>query len=313
MIQQHWLLVQQIAPLQQTLSTLQNAVGTGEGAGLQSVDARARLIMGQDYPMLDDGQVWPMSCRNNYFAIAALQVQVQALADTLTARFAEFAPRLDLVQTQLTSVQAQQRADELADQALQAYAQATDAKATEAQARAAEALAKTQLNTAAEASLAAQLGKDEQAIAEARARAEAAFALATSATNTAAAAGTQSANAQASATQAISTAAGAQTTATAAQAAVVALAARTRTKRISTPGMAVGATATIKVTWDTPFADSNYTLSAPALVGGTLLGLAASITAQTAADCTVQIKNVLGLVIAAGAGILEVTAVHDAV
>lgn len=76
-----------------------------------------------------------------------------------------------------------------------------------------------------------------------------------------------------------------------------------------TPALALGATVTLDVAWDTPLADANYGVFV-SMVGGSLLGLGATVTAQTATGCTIKIKNTLGLVLLAGAGTLEAFAYH---
>ncbi|TVT43125.1 hypothetical protein FNT36_03260 [Hymenobacter setariae] len=373
-------LQQAVAPIQTSVAGLQTVVGTNESGVPVNIDDRFRVALGQDFPVLPEGQTWPMSSRSNYFAIQLLKAQFATLNETVNNTFPALSLRLEQTESALAALQAQQDADDLAEVAQDAYAQQTralalaaDAKAVAAQAtadaakaanlltdaKAAAALsaaavadgkavavqAKADADATATALLQARLTTDEAAIAAAQAKAEQALAaaqaaqttantaqakadadakaaadaqltanqalaLATTASNTAASAQTAATNAQASATTAINNAAAAQTTATAAQAATTALAAKFREKRVPTNQMALGATITQVVTWDTPFSDDKYSPIAE-LTGSGVLGLRADVLSWTAATVTVQIKNTLGLVLVAGAGTLIITAKHD--
>ncbi|WP_324671030.1 hypothetical protein [Hymenobacter sp. GOD-10R] len=257
----------------------------------------------------------------NELATQALEVRAAAddLADAALLAYAQ------ATEAKATATQLALEANTLADAQDRAYAQATQSQVAALAAAQdllkAQATANTQaIATAQAAANAAQAKADADEVLAKAAQVKAEQAL------TAAQAAQASANtAQASATTAISnaasaataasaaqsTATAAQTSATAAQTAVAALADRFRSKRISTPAMLIGAEATINVVWDKPFTDNLYTMNKPELVGGSILGLAAQVTAHTAAGCTVKIKNTLGLQLAAGAATLEITALHD--
>ena len=269
--------------LQNTVGALQTAVVPEENGVPAKVDNRLRVMMGQDFPLLPEGQDWEMNIRRNYFAIKGLGTALAALSESVTARFAELGPAVALALSTAQAAQADVEANELVDIAQAAELHAVEAKAVAAQTKADAAQALASGNTVAIS--AAQTKADA-----AQAKAEAA---------------------QAQATAAIAAAAAAQAQATAASTATTALAGRIRTKRVATPAMAIGGTATMNVVWETPFPDNLYTMSAPALVSGSLLGLAATVTAHSPTGCTVQIKNTLGLVLLAGAGTLELNAIHD--
>lgn len=84
-----------------------------------------------------------------------------------------------------------------------------------------------------------------------------------------------------------------------------------RTKRMATPAALIGATMTISVVWDIPFADANYTFTGVNLIGPSFLGLRPNVTAFTKDGCTVQVQNTLGLALVAAAGGLHISAIHD--
>ncbi|GAB2865893.1 hypothetical protein [Hymenobacter ruber] len=83
-----------------------------------------------------------------------------------------------------------------------------------------------------------------------------------------------------------------------------------RTKRVATPAMLISANPVITAAWDTPFADTNYTIQATLESANSgLLGLIPTVTAKTATGCTVTLKVLIAL--AAGQGTIHLFALHD--
>jgi hypothetical protein len=340
------------APLATTIDQLQTAVGTTEAGSLATVDERAQLIMGQNYPTLEEGEVWPMSCRSNYFAIQLLKGQLAPVIEFVAATDPTLGLRLRIVEADVSRLESQQAADELALASLRAYAEQTHqlAVATEAglaaeklenvaQAARLDALDKQQAadrldiaalqlaQAATEAKATAALSgveadrllaqaadaKANQALADAataKGLAQAAQAKADTASTSAAEAKGLAQTAQAKGEAAQASATTAINNAAAAQAAATAAGARLRTKRVPTVAMPLSGTVTQVITWDVAFPDANYN-ALPELEGSGLLNQMASVTARTPTTCTVQIKNTLGLLLAAGAGTLTLTALHD--
>lgn len=80
------------------------------------------------------------------------------------------------------------------------------------------------------------------------------------------------------------------------------------TKRVSVPSLLAGLSTSVVVTFDTPFPDTNFTVSANPDAGGLSILTVQDITSKTASACTFLVKNV-GLSTVAGA--LNVIAIGD--
>ena len=75
------------------------------------------------------------------------------------------------------------------------------------------------------------------------------------------------------------------------------------------PPLALLGVATRNVTWQTPFADANYTVAVTQIGGsGITMNLQIQVTGKTAAGCAIQVTAAAAL--SAGAS-LDVTATHD--
>jgi hypothetical protein len=254
----------------------------------------------------------PQSLNGLRAALFALLTRQAMLEQFVTAKFADMAPRLALAEQTVASTQAQGTATA----ALAAFLDAKDALQDAAiQANALDTLA-LQKRAAAEelalATLQARATADEALITATKDKADAAQFEATMAKGAAAAAQQKAEAAAAATTTAKAAADAAQATASTAQAGLATLTGRFRTKRLSTPAVAIGGTMKIDVTWDVPFPDDKYNAVAE-FEGLGLLGLTAVVTNRTATGCTVVSKNVLGLQLLAGAGMVTVTAIHDQV
>lgn len=293
----------EVQPLSTTIGVLQAVVAPGEPGMPPTIDERLLAlrtgITGQDTLIGPGMQNRTSALRLNAIEpqLTALTATVTALSNVVTARFADLGPRLSVAEAAVIAVQARVTAEEQATVAQQAKNTANDLAD-------AARVAHDVSQDAQLALLTSRATDNETKIIAAQAKADAAKADAAAAINAAA-------TAAANATAAQTAAAAAQAAAATAQTAAATQAARARTKLVPTPGMALGATATLNVVWDTPFPDAVYAVI-PALVGGSLLGLGATVTAQTAAGCTVQIKNTLGLVLLAGAGTLDLFAYRAA-
>lgn len=280
-----------------------------------AADATAEAVQGNITPQPGDPEAPPRTLSDLFrwvsAAVLAPMLQQQQLLGIMSVKFADLGPRLALAETALASSQAQASAQAAQLQFLDAKATLT-ASATDANALAITALQTRQgAGEAAQALLAARLTTEDAAIAAAQATATAAQFAASQAQ---AGAATAQAKADADATLALAAQAAAEAakaTATQALAASTALAARFRTKRMVTPGVALGGTMSMAIVWDVPFADDKYNAVAE-FEGLALLGLTAVVTNRTATGCTVTSKNVLGLQLLAGAGTVTVTAIHDA-
>jgi hypothetical protein len=275
-----------------------------------AIDRAIKPLVGpDDAPGMDD---MPKSMNGLRAALFALTCRLDSMEQLHAARFADYGPRLELAERTVASTQAQGTATatratflETKDSLIEAaiHAHSLDIAAVQRQVVADE------LATAA---LQARATKDEALLATAQAKADAAQADANALKTTAAAAQARL-DAVATATTAAQTQAdAAQLTAATAQTGLTALAARFRTKRVATTPVAVGGTMKIDVVWDVPFADDKYN-AVPEFEGLALLGLVGTITNRTATGCTVSAKNILGLALLAGAGMVTVTAIHDQV
>lgn len=71
--------------------------------------------------------------------------------------------------------------------------------------------------------------------------------------------------------------------------------------------IAAGATATINITWATPFVDTNYWVG----VSSNNAGVTGAITAKATTGCTVTIRNNSTASVAASGVTVEVCAIHD--
>ena len=237
-------------------------------------------------------------------SLAALAARLLAVENSFAsfqglvqAKFTDLSPRLALAESTLASTQAALAANTAADLLRDAKDNLTesairanelDIAALKLQATADEAKLTATASAAAAAQATATFARNEAANAQTKAEADATLALAAKAAADAA-----------------------QATASQAQAALTTLAARFRTKRLPTPQVGIGGTMTFAVVWDTPFADDKYN-AVPEFEGLALLGLEGTVSNRTATGCTVTCKNVLGLALAAGAGTLTITAIHDA-
>lgn len=79
------------------------------------------------------------------------------------------------------------------------------------------------------------------------------------------------------------------------------------TKRVATGNILAGLTNPITVTFDTPFPDTNFTLSC-SMEGAASVFLLDSITSKLAGGCVVGVKNIS---IGTNSGTLHVTAIAD--
>lgn len=85
---------------------------------------------------------------------------------------------------------------------------------------------------------------------------------------------------------------------------------RVRTKRgVSTGSIAGGAEATVTITWDTAFADTNYTAVVSASANLNAAPQVERILTKTASAITVRVKNEDA--VNAQTGTLEAIAIHD--
>jgi hypothetical protein len=289
---------QQSAPLVPLPQQIAELVGTDtpEADGLPTsiggLRALIRTMLGQQ--QMPTGQ-WPMSMNRSATRlnlleprvdtqaqdVAVLRAQVATLTDLLGSTRADLLPRLALAEASLLTNTANDAAEAAKQEQVRLKTVALESK-----------------QTATDTTLAlvqTRLTQDEAAIAQAQATATAAKAKA-DADETAAAVA-----------QAIAIAA--RDTANANQVALNALNARFRLKRLPIPAIGIGATGTLNVVWDTPFADDNYNAVAQ-VEGVALLGLAADVTARTKDGCTVQLKNGLGIGITLASATVSITATH---
>lgn len=275
-----------------------------------AIDQAIKPLVGPDNsPGIDD---MPKSMNGLRATLFALTCRLDSMEQLNAARFADYAPRLELAERTVASTQAQGAATatrasflETKDSLIEAaiHANSLDIAALQRQAVAAE------LATAA---LQARATKDEALLATAQAKADAAQADANVLKMTAAAAQARLDTVATAAATAQTQADAAQLTAATAQTGLTALAARFRTKRVATTAVLATGTMKIDVVWDVPFADDKYN-AVPEFEGLALLGLVGTITNRTATGCTVSAKNILGLALLAGAGMVTVTAIHDQV
>jgi hypothetical protein len=285
----------------------------GQSAPVETVDARLAdlrvSITGQTTPPPKTG--WAMSNNRSANRLNALEPKVEAMFDVLVE---QHGPQILLALAQAqearaaaAAVAADLAANTLADEAQTAWIELVDAKATATKAELALVKADTAANKAA-------LAAAQSATTAAQTKADSAQAKAEAAQSKADAASTAAAAAQANAATAISNAAAANTEAQAAKAqalatqtALTAFIARFRIKRQATPAMLLGATATVVVPWDVPYADAAYTTQLT--IEGT--GLQIKYKSHTKNDVTVEISNLLGLNLLAGAGTINAQALHD--
>ena len=264
-------------------------------ADMGGLRALLRTMLGQ--PQVPTGTDWPMSANRSAKRLTDLEQQFAAFQSLVLAKFTDLTPRLALAEATLASAQAGLAANTAAD----LLRDAKDSLIESA----------TQANALDIAALKLQVAADEAKLTATASAAAAAQFTATAARNEAA---TAQQKADADATAALAAAAkadAAQATANQAQAGLTALAARFRTKQLPTPAVAIGGTMTMNVVWDTPFADDKYN-AVPEFEGLSVLGLTAVVTNRTATGCTVTSKNVLGLALLAGAGLVTITAIHAA-
>lgn len=84
---------------------------------------------------------------------------------------------------------------------------------------------------------------------------------------------------------------------------------RLRAQRVSTGSVGASGMAVVTVTWDTPFADANYSVAVSVLDTPANESLQiAKIESQTAAAITVRVKNVS---LGARTGTLHAIGIHD--
>ncbi|MDF7810689.1 hypothetical protein [Hymenobacter sp. YC55] len=271
------------------------------------------------------GIAWRMSNNQSARRLDALEPTVAAMFEVLTE---QMGPQMLLLAAQAQETQATVEAEQvkleantLADQAKDAWLALINATATQAKADAAVAKAEA---TAAKSATTAQAlalsaAQTETATAKAKAdaaqlkadaamtKAEAAQALAASATATAATAQASAATAINNAAAASSQATAAQTTATAAQTNLDAFKERFRSKRQTTPPIAVGGTVLVTVQWDKPFADDKYNTFL--MIEGA--GQTIKYKSHTKEAVVGEVSNLLGLNVLAGAGIINAQALHD--
>lgn len=253
------------------------------------VAATTALVQVQDIlvnvagqPNLPGTSDWRMSCRKNALRLDAVEPDLALVKSQVAALLVgDLDPRLALVEAGQRRLVADLNANTLSDQAAAAREVARDLKLAAAQA----SLDALNLKAIAGDQASAEI---KAAAARAQATAEAAQAKADTATQAAATARDQ--------------AIAARDQAVAAGVAVTSLAARIKTGSVTVPQIGLGTTITVKLTWATPFPTAVYT-AVPAAQGLALLGLSADVISQTAADVTIQIKNVLGLAIAAGGSV----------
>lgn len=81
-----------------------------------------------------------------------------------------------------------------------------------------------------------------------------------------------------------------------------------RTKRVSTGSILAGLIGNITVTWDTAFADANYTICPAVQTSGLSVLQIDSIVSFTASGCVIAVKNVSLL---ANTGTIHIIALHD--
>ena len=275
-----------------------------------AIDAAIEPIVGQaPVTGLED---MPQNLNGLRARALALTNRLGLLEQFVTAKFLDMSPRLLLAEQTLATTASAGRAT--AD--LAAFLEAKDTLLeTAVAANTLDIIAWQKRTAATELALAvlqARAAGDEAQLATVQRLAEAAQLDATLAR---AAASAMQARAEAAADLATKAKAVADTAATAAasaQASLTALASRFRSVRVATTAVAVGGTMTIVVVWPTPFADANYNAVAE-FEGLGLLGLAAVVTNRTATGCTISSRNVLGLALLAGAGMVTVTAIHDQV
>jgi hypothetical protein len=270
-------------------------------ADINGLRTLLRTMLGQQ--SVPTGTTWEMSCNRS-------ATRLNLLEQMVAAKFADIMPRLAFAETVLNSTRAAAAANTAATDFLAAKDDLQDAAI---RANALDTLALQKQVAADELAIAAlqtRATNDEALIAAAQQKATDAQFDANMAKAGATAAAAK-ADAAASATTAAKAAAdAAQATATTAQAGLATLAGRFRTVRVATPGVAIGGTMSLAITWPTPFADDKYNAVAE-FEGMSLLGLSAVVTNRTATGCTVTSKNVLGLQLLAGQGTLTVTAIHD--
>lgn len=82
-----------------------------------------------------------------------------------------------------------------------------------------------------------------------------------------------------------------------------------RTKRVTTGSVAGAGEATVAVTWDSPFADTDYTATVSVVDSSTIGVQVERILTQTASALTVRVHNEDA--IGAHTGTLHAVAIHD--
>lgn len=85
-----------------------------------------------------------------------------------------------------------------------------------------------------------------------------------------------------------------------------------RHQRVATGNVAAGSTQEVTITWDTPFTDDNYTVTAQVHSAQGVLGTSLRIfriTAVTSSGCSVSVRNDDSL--AALSGTVHAIAIHD--
>jgi hypothetical protein len=285
-----------LVPLpQQIIQAVNNGLSELAGVPDYGAVASTRTAMRNDV-LLQNFRAFQSSQQTINDATQQLLTALLAGADRAGAQVAVLTGQMQLAQLAATASDAKQVAYGLRLDALETKAVLV-ASATEA-----NRLDIVKLQ-AADALLQARATTDEAAIAAAQATAN-------QARDAAALAQKKADDDAAAVLVAVAKADTAQATASAAQQAQAAFAARFRSARVTLPQIPLGGTIDVVVTF-AAFADANFTaLAEPA--GLTLLGLDATEvpTARTASTVTFKIKNVLGLVIAAG-GVLNFIALHD--